>query len=717
MGKTIVVLFADKNWPLGLRAKARFQELPYVNILLRSFCRKTAAAFFLAAFLAFGVFSSAACAQGVGNESGPGGLFETASKGDDAELPFSVETIKIDGGAELITIFYRMNGTFDKPDANGERRPIPLVSVLRDSLGDDIVENDQLRYVWMLTYTKPTTTQKLLSFIPFYYRRSASKTDAGTTVPPPIMKLTGGLGNFIEPIIWEMLTRSWFGAAGQKFKLIYGPQRGQRENYKRTALTEAATIISMYKQVADEAGLSSSELSDLQTRLGLTDKTFGGMMQTSNFLRANDKMHLESTANRGQTRELLRRFTESAGLYFQPLVTPQGDAKHAIGWVFKEDLIPNKDRVWEGRFLNIKSPWNDPKLLDWKGYSEVRWFDEESREVPPNTPGAVSKTLIPLAIYGLDFPKIPIILVDFRDLGNPKKREMTKRALDDVMGNIFSLSQGGGKALAYGRFIYDFVTGRRGMDLNQPSRVRSYSQLKMILAMDESLNEDLRKEIATRLENVSLNPLENDLAAEMNLARGQYKNLVDYAKSPDGLRVKIEEERNREMTVAAHGGKMPLKYTIAHFLSFGLYDHRDKPTAELMAKADTKRQLNFHERRIRETAYYSVQPEVDANVNELMRSLTFIAQNGTKASSKTAAAIAKLFTATDEDDIRNASLAALFKIENKAGLEALTAINKNERVDLRWREAASDYLKRAHVAGQQVSKKEVTSTTSVQPQQ
>lgn len=694
-----------------------FRNCFYVKLFYRTLCLKNAAAFFIAAFLAFGSPSARSFGQDIAQEPVLNTPIANGATTDDPSLPFSVETIKIEGGAELITIFYRMNGTFDKPDANGERRPVPLVSVLRDSLGDDIVENDQLRYLWMLTYTKPTTTQKLLSFIPFYYRRSASKTDAGTTIPPPIMKFGGGIGNFIEPIIWEMLTRSWFGAAGQKFKLIYGPQRGQRESYKRTALTEAATIVSMYMQVAEEEGLSTLELTDLQTRLGLTDKTFGGLMQQSNFHRANDKMHLEGTANRGQTRELLRRFTESAGLYFQPLVTPQGDAKHAIAWVFKEDLIPNKDRVWEGRFLNIKSPWNDQRLLDWKGYSEVRWFDEESREVPEGTPGAVSKTLIPLAIYGLDFPKIPIILVDFRDLGNPKKREMTKRALDDVMGNIFSLSQGGGKALAYGRFIYDFVTGRRGTDLNQPSRVRSYSQLKMILAMDESLNEELRKEIAIRLENVSLNPLENDLAAEMNLARGQYRNLVEYARRPDGLPRKIQEERNREMTVAAHGGKLPLKYTIAHFLTFGLYDHRDKPTPELMAKADTKRQLDFHERRIRETAFYSVQPEVDANVNDLIKSLTFVAQNGTKAGGKTASAIAKIFAATDEDDIKTASLAALFKIENKAGQEALTAINKNERFDARWREAASEYLKRARASGQHVSKKDGSASSSLQPQQ
>ncbi|MFL6466411.1 MAG: hypothetical protein ACJ72Z_00485, partial [Pyrinomonadaceae bacterium] len=666
--------------------------------------------------LLFSVFAGAVLvrAQDVKQSIGTNGTVAD-SKPKEEQLPFSVEKINIEGGAELITIFYRMNGTFDRPATDTERGPVPLVSVLRDTLGDDLDENDKLRYLWMLTYTKPTTTQKLFSMIPFFYRRGSSKAEAGKTIPPAIMNFSSS-GMSIEPAIWEMLTRSWFGAAGNKVKLIYGPFRGNREAYKKAAITEALTIISLYQQVAGENGLNDQELLDLQTRLGLTDKMFGGLMQQANFLRANDKMYLESTANRGQTRELLRRFTEAAGLYFQPLEMPNGDAKHAIAWVFKEDLEANKTRVWNGRFLNIKSPWGDEQLLNWKGYSEVRWFDAESREVEPGTPGAVSKTLIPLAVYGLDHPKIPIILVDFRDIGNPKKREMTKRALDDVMGNVFSLSQGGGRAIAYGRFIYNFVTGRRGTDLNQPTRVRAYSQLKMILAMDDSLNDDLRKEIETRLERVSLNPLENDLAAELNLARGQYKNLVEYAKSPDGLRLKLEKDRIREMTLAAHDGKMPLFYSIAKYITFGLYEHRVKPTSELMAKVDIKRQLDFHERKIRETAYFSVRPEVDANVNELMRSLTFVAQNGRSAGGKTATAIGKIFAATEEDDIRNACLAGLFRMNSKGAREVLTAINNDQKYELRWREAASEYLKRGRASGQ-VSKRDGTVTTTLQPQQ
>ncbi|HJS50739.1 MAG TPA: hypothetical protein VJ781_02475 [Pyrinomonadaceae bacterium] len=659
----------------------------------------------LAAILIGSVFGASTLrAQSV--DSVPSAPPQNTAPSDTTEerFPFSVETIKIEGGAELVTIFYKTNGTFDNRGPE-ESKFVPLLSVLRDTLGDEVMENDRLRHVWMLTYTKPSTMQKLMAAIPFNYRRWGSKREAGKTIPPPIMDLNGPNGQIWDTILWQIIRRGYAGPVGDKLKMYWGPIRQNTAEYKRTAIAEALTILSLYEQVQGERVFTDQELLDIKTRLALTEKPFGGQMQKENYLRANDRDLVAGNANQGQTRELLRRFTEAQDLYFEPLEMVDGKAKHAISWVFKEDLEANKDRVWEGRFLNIKSPWDDKRLLDWKGYSEVRWFDAESREVEPNTPGAISKTLIPLAIYGLDHPHVPIILVDFRDTGNPKKREMTKRAFDDVMGNVLSFTKGGGIALTLGKLLYGFVLGRRGTDMNQPSRLRSYSQLKMILAMDESLNEEFRRETAKRLDKVSINPLENDLEAELRLARGQYKNLVEYAKSPEGLRLKLEKDRIQEMTLAKHGGKMPLKYSIAQMLTFGLYKYRVKPTTELAAKADLLRQLAFHERKIRETAYYSVRPEVDSNVAMLMRSLNFVAQKGQLAGGKTAKAVAKIFAGSFDDGIRTACLAGLYKINNSTARKELLAIRENQRNDARWRETAAEYLRKVQIEREAVSKR------------
>src|SRR6185436_4273176 len=87
--------------------------------------------------------------------------------------------------SDLLTIFGRLDGMrADGPDSPD----VPLLSVVRDTLGDDNPENDRLRYVWMLTYTQPTVAKRIASAIPFLYQRVGNKKTASGT-PSPILDL------------------------------------------------------------------------------------------------------------------------------------------------------------------------------------------------------------------------------------------------------------------------------------------------------------------------------------------------------------------------------------------------------------------------------------------------------------------------------------------------------------------------------------------------
>src|SRR5688572_32912210 len=82
-----------------------------------------------------------------------------------------LEKIDVPGGAELITVHAKLSGLeSDKND-----KWIPLVSILRDTLGDNIPENNRLRYVWPLTYTRPSLKQRAAAAIPFFYARVGNK--------------------------------------------------------------------------------------------------------------------------------------------------------------------------------------------------------------------------------------------------------------------------------------------------------------------------------------------------------------------------------------------------------------------------------------------------------------------------------------------------------------------------------------------------------------
>ncbi len=68
---------------------------------------------------------------------------------------------------------------------------VPLVSVLRDTLGDQSNENDRVTYIWLLTYAHPRLEQRLLSAVPFFYwriGRGSGPVSAHDT--KPLMELT-----------------------------------------------------------------------------------------------------------------------------------------------------------------------------------------------------------------------------------------------------------------------------------------------------------------------------------------------------------------------------------------------------------------------------------------------------------------------------------------------------------------------------------------------
>jgi hypothetical protein len=372
---------------------------------------------------------------------------------------------------------------------------------------------------------------------------------------------------------------------------------------------------------------------------------------------------------------------------------PDGSATHALLWIAKRDLLKPQEGRYSGRFLNIANPWTDKRLLDWKGYVETRYFDSENHVVDSRTPGAEAVEMIPLGLYGLDNPKIPMLLVDFRDSYNPKKREMSRRVLNDVTRNILSLSKFGNLPFFLGRTVFDFVTGRRGMDVNQPSRLQTYSQLKLLLALNNSMEPELRSEVSGRLEKISLNPFENDLNAEANIALAQYDALLKFAKDPEGLAAKIERDRRAEMMPLEHGSKARLAFRVANVLTFGKYVHREELADDMENRLDIARRLQYHTKFLQQVAKSTADIDITWNLEDVRNSLRFIASHGSEAGSNTAAATAKIFARTKDDETRRACLDSLSRINNSKARNELLRISQNNDVDKSLRDLAIEYLR------------------------
>jgi hypothetical protein len=603
-----------------------------------------------------------------------------------------LERVEVPGGAELITVSAKLAGLDGKEESTDNDNWVPLVSILRDTLGDNNSENNRLRYVWPLTYTRPTAKQRLAAAIPFFYTRVGNK-EKLTKTPPPAIDLASPESEVWDKIFWTALQNILLDPYGTPIKASTSSYRRNSSDYRRSHIIRALSVLALYQAVKGESAFTSAEMATIQARLMLSDKTFGGLVDDSNLQSYYAKRTTQSRDERGHNWELLRQKAEAESLYFEPLQMPDGSATHALLWVAKRDLVKNQDSRYSGRFLNIANPWTDKRLRDWKGYVETRYFDSENHPVDSQTPGAEAVEMIPLGLYGLDNPKIPMLLVDFRDSYNPKKREMSRRVLNDVTRNFLSLSKFGNLPFFLGRTVYDFVTGRRGMDINQPSRLHTYSQLKLLLALNTSMEPELRSEVSGRVEQISLNPFENDLNAEANIATQQYVALLAYAKDPNGLAERLERDRRAEMLPLEHGDKAQLAFRVLNVLSFGKYVHREELTDDMPNRLDISRRLQYHTSFLQQIAKSTAEVDITWNLADVRRSLHFIAEHGSEAGSTTAAVTSKIFARTKDTETRRACLDSLSRIHNPKAKNELLRISQNNDVDKTLRDLASEYLR------------------------
>jgi hypothetical protein len=270
---------------------------------------------------------------------------------------------------------------------------------------------------------------------------------------------------------------------------------------------------------------------------------------------------------------------------------------------------------------------------------------------------------------------------------------MSRRVINDVTRNVLSVSKFGSLPYFLGKTVFDFVTGRRGMDINQPSRLATYSQLKLLLALNNSMEPALRSEVSGRLETISLNPFENDFNAEANIALEQYAALMKFAKDPNGLAAKIERDRRAEMTPLEHGKKAQIAFRVLNVLTFGRYVHREELTVDMGDRLDIARRLQYHTNFLQQIAKSSSEVDITWNLRDVKESLQFIADHGDQAGGNAAAVTARIFARTKDDETRRVCLDGLARIRNPKAKNELLRISQNNDVEETLRELANEYLR------------------------
>lgn len=590
--------------------------------------------------------------------------------------PMRAERLHLDCGADLVTIF----GT--TPTA-GE---VPLVAFLNDTLGDDRVDNDTLRYFWVFSYCPPSKWQHVLASIPFNYSRvrsGSSKVDPSKE-PPVIFDFSKGDQSAVRRILWSIAqnaifdTQGWFLHAGSRTYT-----RNERE-YRRGHLERGLGILNAYRYVKDDVpelndDRFESRYGDVKTT-GVSKVLLGDSQLRNVYFRDTMSSRRQSAKNW----ELLRQRCEEEGLYFDPIPGAPARARHALVWVAAENVSGAEgQRKYNGRFLNIASPWADERIKTWEGYTRVFYEMPDGRISREPNFDARPVTMIPLAVYGLDFPRIPVLLVDFRSVLNAKKRELSRKVLDDVGRYLLDVSPFGQWKYYAARAIFNVFTKQKGIDLGQPSRLSASAQLATLLELRDLLDPDLRRMVEKKLNQLNVNPLGSDYDAERQIAYLQYKGLLESVQSGDLAR-RLEKDRGGEITRMKHGRFKTILLKTATVATAGVYRHHDDDIDSREAYA-IDRELDRHAQILASVVEQPGEIDVVWAPEKYRDSLDFVIAHGAHGDERLVASCDQIFLRTGDQSTKMAALLALDAIADPEAARSLERLANDAGVAPEYR--------------------------------
>jgi hypothetical protein len=541
---------------------------------------------------------------------------------------YRVEEVPVADGAELITVF----GRLQNPASGSQDLDVPLLTVLRDSLGDSDPSNDRLRYVWILTSTQPTPWQRAASALSFGYFRAGSRLHANR-VPSPALDLGSPSRSVYSNLFGDGLQALEFDPLGAAIRTTTRTYRGNSSDYSKLQVFQALATLDNLER--DPVGLDSQVLPDSQfreiySRLSLSTHAFGGLVREQQLSKYYDKRTSQIQETRGHNWELLRQRAELNGLIFEPLALESGTPSEALLWIARSDLKARAGKHYEGQFLSIVDPWTDDRLMHWTGYTELRYFDSDNHPVPPGTPDSRAEEVIPLALYNLDYPRVPFLLVDFRDSMKPKRREMVSQGATSVVTGVLGITRFGNPEFFVAEALWMFVRGRHGAAVNRSARLEAYSEAREFLSVDCSLAPALKTELQRRLNHLALNPRENDVAHEAYLAREQYAALLQYSESPRGVE-KLERDRRKELESFTQSPAKRLASGLGRTFTGGPRVDPEKPDAILHAQLDAYRRSGYNIRFLDQILASSPNPDVVWDAGAISRSVAALASDANAA--------------------------------------------------------------------------------------
>lgn len=494
--------------------------------------------------------------------------------------------------AQLITLFCRDCG----PAASSEAS-VPLLSVLRDTLGDDRPENDRITYVWLLGLTRQNVGKQILAGVPFFYWHvgdGSSNVDENRPVKP-LMDLTKPEQPMAVGVTRDILQYTVLDPLSMPVRATSRAYRTNEAGRERAHIEEAIEYLreAPKSDSASGEGLTQAEADMVMARLALRESLLGGLVSERQAGRVGERQLAEQETVRTRNWDLLRTFAEKSGLVFEPLDLSGTKGEYAMLWFpadsgESEPVNSSHSAVWKA--LNLRDPWTDNRLNEWEGPVFERWVDENGSLLPEGESGVRQVKLIPLGAYSLSYPKFPLLIIDFRDKLHLRRNEMTQRTINELTSGVIGISHFTNWYYYVGAAVYDFVASRHGRGMDAALRLDSYSEFRADLALDSTMDPELKTLLQRRIESISLNPLDSSPDHEIQVANAQYAALRNEVSS-GALERRLDKTREAEL---ADFGKSPQALTSQAFLhsaSFGLVSSHYRKDDDLLAELNRTRRV------------------------------------------------------------------------------------------------------------------------------
>jgi hypothetical protein len=469
----------------------------------------------------------------------------------------------VGNSAQLFTLFCRGCNP-----SNDTGRDVPLVSVLRDTLGDQSNENDRVTYIWLLTYAHPRLEQRLLSAVPFFYwriGRGSGSVSAHDT--KPLMELTAPERPMMAQIGRDLVQWAAFDPMISPVRASTQAYRSNSVDDERLHLEEAISYLRQAPVSNATSALTQAQLDTVIARLELRKTLLGGLVGEVQATRVGMQSGLEQERIRGRNWELLRQWADQTGLIFEPLSLAGQQGQYAILWFPQEESTEPRDSsarsIW--KLLAIRNPWDDERLKNWKGPVYERAFDQNG-----------SVRVIPLAVYSLDYPKLPLILIDFRNKLSGRRREMVQRSVNELMAGVIGVSHFTNWYVYIGFDFYHFVEARHGKALDEASRLDCYADFRVGLSLDHSIDPALKKDMESRIRWLVINPLEATPQRDMQTAIARYELLQSEVGEDGRLMALVNQERRFELASFGESEKGKAAKSMLHVATLGLYKQQAK---------------------------------------------------------------------------------------------------------------------------------------------